>query len=121
MQQKNLIVRKITVPATIPVEKDLLVESLPTVIKKCLLRSSCEPVNTFQLYFLIKSETYSFMITALYFGKDIQLVIPREDRIVAPLATVKCWFEGIVEAIQKHIGALLEAEEAVRLINNINI
>ena len=98
--------------------KTFFLTAFPPSLERWLLKSSNESPGTIQLYFHIKTEQYSFLITAEYFGKHFEVVIQKESAVIAPFCTVTAVYFEVVKTIQDHIDALIEAENAIKAIND---
>ena len=121
MKQKFKTKIHIDVPDGIVLEKDLLVDAIPFLLKLSLMKSREFSMGRFILHFEAHSKYYTFrnrfLITASHYEKTILIVVQKEERIIAPFATVKALFEGVVNAIQEHINNLIVAEDSINFVN----
>lgn len=113
----HVLIRKIQIESGLRIEKQAIVQSIPSALRRWLLKTANDSPGNIQLYFLIVSEGHSFLVTAVYFGKHFEIALQKEDSISAPFASVKRVYLQVVDAIQDHITALAEAEKAIEAIN----
>ncbi len=118
MSSHVLMFKKIVIPQGLQIDPQLLLDSFPEKMRKSVLQAETPP-GTFQFLFLVGSGTSQFIIAALYFGKLVELQVQNESRIMAPLLVVRRALFDIHENIQKHISALIEAQDLIDSIQKM--